>query len=106
MPKPKDPNRLDPGDIADSLLDVIGPIGGLRYKRMFGGVGLYHEDKIFGIVHGEGDIYFKVNDATRDAYVAAQSKVFGKQYYSVPADVLEDDKTLIEWAETAISISK
>ncbi|MNL72007.1 hypothetical protein D3C87_1972480 [compost metagenome] len=59
-----------------------------------------------------GSLYFKVDDKSRREYEAAGSQTLGhtagetvdhslKTYMEVPADVIEDDARLHQWAETA-----
>jgi DNA transformation protein len=94
-------------------LDGFGPI---TPKRMFGGVGLYAADLFFAIVAGDV-LYMKADDTTREAMKRAGAHRFqpfpdrprGKgtmQYYSVPAAVLEDSDTLLDWAKQSIAIAR
>lgn len=94
-------------------LDAVGPI---TPKRMFGGVGLYAGDLFFALVAGDV-LYLKGDDATRGARLAAGARPFqpypnrpkgkGKmQYYSVPAEILEDGDALLKWAQEAVSIAR
>ena len=97
----------------DFVLDQLGALPGLRAKAMFGGRGLYCGDQFFGILD-EGRLYFKVNDATRAAYVGQGMEPFtyeqrGRRmtmnYYEVPPDVLENRVELVAWAERAIQVA-
>ena len=81
-----------------------GPVGDIQVKPMFGSFGLYLEGKFFAIV-ADGRVYFKTNDKTREKYVAAGMKPFQatplqvlKNYYEVPAEVLNDREVLANWA--------
>ena len=80
-------------------------------KRMFGGVGLFREGVMFGLI-AEDRIYFKVDDASRSRYQAAGSAPFeyaaGEKtlgYFEVPAEVIEDPTELGEWARMAIAVA-
>ena len=92
-------------DYALDLLKVLGPVNA---KRMFGDAGIYHNGVFFGLV-ADDTLYFKVDDGNRADYEAAGSgpfRPFGSyamSYYEVPADVLEDNDRLQEWAMKAIS---
>jgi DNA transformation protein len=90
------------------ILDLLKTIGPVNSRRMFGGAGIYHESVFFCLV-ADDTHYFKVDDRNRTDYEAAGSgpfKPFGSyamSYYEVPADVLEDNDRLQEWAMKAIS---
>lgn len=75
---------------------------------MFGGHGLTHDGKFFGIVF-KGRVYFKVSDDTKKDYAEAGSEVFtpakGRNltsFYEVPADIVEAPKRMVEWARDAV----
>ena len=95
------------------VIDQLEELGPVRYKRMFGGAGLYFEDLFFGIV-ADDVLYFKVDDSNRADYEAAGMepfKPFGDkdivmQYYEVPIDVLENKSTLRDWAEKAVRVAE
>jgi DNA transformation protein len=92
----------------DYLIDQLKAFGQVAAKRMFGGAGLYHQGLFFGLV-ADDTLYFKVDDANKADYETAGSgpfRPFGTYavgYYEVPADVLEDNSRLQEWAMKAIS---
>ncbi len=90
--------------------DQLAGLTGLRVRRMFGGHGVYLGGKFFGILHDER-LYFKTNEASRARYLAAGMTVFQpnerqtlKNYFEVPAAVLEDRARLEEWAREAAGI--
>lgn len=82
--------------------------GAIVARRMFGSLGLYHHDTFFGIIH-RGHLYLKTSDATREGYLARGMSPFRpsakqtlKNYYEVPADILEEPDALAEWVEDAL----
>lgn len=93
--------------------DVLSEIP-VKTKGMFGGHGLYHDGKMFGL-EADGKIYFKVNDETRSDYEEADSEPFKysskdkkavtMSYWLVPEDVLEDREKAVEWARKAIRVA-
>jgi DNA transformation protein len=96
---------------ADSFRDyVLEQLGEeASFRAMFGGYGIYHGDRIFGILH-RGRLYFTTGPLTRPEYVKRGMKPFKpnarqtlKTYYEVPADVLEHAETLRVWAQRASS---
>ena len=93
------------------VFERLEQIPGFRSRRMFGGVGLYAGAKFFGLI-AAGRLYFRANEETRVDYVAAGMGYFQptpeqaiKNYYEVPADILEDSDRLVAWAEGAVRIT-
>lgn len=91
------------------IMDQLAELGGVNCRAMFGGCGLYHWGTFFGIIH-KGRLYFKTNQDTRSEYIEQGMGPFRpnekqtlKNYYEVPADVIENQGQLAGWAEKAIS---
>lgn len=95
------------------VLEQLEGLGVVRSRRMFGGVGLYCDDRFFAILD-DNALYFKVDGATRGDYEARGMKPFcpdprkpdrSMGYYQVPADVLEDAEILVAWARKAVRVA-
>jgi DNA transformation protein len=87
----------------DFVLEQLQGLEDVRCVPMFGGFGLYLGERFFGII-GEGKLYFKTNEKTREQYIEygsgpfiASEKQILKNYYEVPIDVLENPDILKEW---------
>ena len=52
------------------LEEMFQPIPGVRFKRMFGGLGVFRDDVMFGLVAYER-LYFKVDDETKPRFAEA-----------------------------------
>ena len=92
----------------DFVLDQLDGLRGVTCSAMFGGYGLYHGEVFFGIVH-KGRLYFKTDDASREAYRTHGMKPFRpnrrqtlKTYYEVPVEIVEDAEQLVAWARQAV----
>lgn len=95
------------GESAAEIVEKLAPIGGITSKRMFGGYGIFHEGKMFGIINTKGERFFKVNETTETRYSDAGSHRHSKMpYFQVPPAVWEDFDALLVWANESISISK
>lgn len=99
-------------DFLEFVLDQLAGMTALRWRRMFGGVGIYQGDDFFAIVD-DGRLYFRVDDATRPRYQESGMGAFRprpdlamESYYEVPVDVLEDDTRLREWAARAVAAQR
>lgn len=97
----------------DFVLDQLGPLGPVVSRRMFGGVGLYHQGVFFGLL-ADDTLFFKVNDRTRPGYEAAGSPRFDPyrdgrasfNYFAVPVHVLEDRELVSAWARDAVEAAR
>jgi len=89
------------------VLDQLSDGGGVTCRAMFGGHGLYRNGKFFAIIH-KGKLYFKTDEKSREAYMEKGMKPFApnkkqtlKNYYEVPAEVIDDPDRLCRWTITA-----
>jgi DNA transformation protein len=93
------------------VLEQLAGLGGVRVIRMFGGIGLYQDQRFFGIITSTDTLYFKVNDANRGDYEARGMSAFrppsrreiSMSYYEVPADTLEDSDECVAWARKSVA---
>lgn len=94
-------------DTIVDLMEKLKTIEGLTFKKMFGGYGLFHNSKMFGIINSKGDSYFKINEQTKPLYLKANSKQHSKMpYFTIPSEVLNDPVLLNKWATESIEVSK
>lgn len=95
------------------FLERLAAIGAVRARPMFGGHGLYLGGVFFGLV-AEGELYFRVDDATVGDYERAGSAPFQpfpdkpsmRTYWSVPERVQRDGDELRAWAERALAAAR
>jgi DNA transformation protein len=94
------------GEFLQYVIEQLAGLEGVSPRRMFGGVGLYSNERIFGLIFGD-ILYFKVNDSNRGDYESrgmnrfrpyADKPLLSMTYYEVPADVLEDADECAAWA--------
>jgi DNA transformation protein len=100
-------------DYLQYVLEQLAGLGGVTPRRMFGAVGLYHEERFFGLISRD-TLYFKVNDSNRGDYESRGMHRFrpfpdkpdwSMTYYEVPADTLEDADECMAWAQKSLSIA-
>lgn len=97
-------------DLAAHYIERLSDWAELSKKPLFGAISLRREHLVFAMVW-KGDLYFKVDDGSCSAYEEADSQPLAytrgtgeqhlKSYWQVPADVLDDDDMLQQWAEKA-----
>ena len=84
----------------------------IRAKNMFGGVGVYSQDRFFALL-ADDELYLKVDDSNRPDFEAlgiGPFRPFGPdgeamQYYPLPGDLLEDIEVLRSWVDKAIAVA-
>lgn len=91
--------------------ELLASIPDLRFRRMFGGLGVFSGDLMFALVAGD-QVYLKTVAETRGAFEAAGSEPFAfdtakgrtaTSYWSLPA-IAEDDAALAQhWAQLALN---
>jgi DNA transformation protein len=97
------------------ILEQLEPLGQLRSRAMFGGVGLYHKDIFFGLLDSGDTLYFKTDPDSLPTYLEHsmtpfevdlktnnQGKTSQYSYYSVPIEIIEDQEELVIWARRAV----
>jgi DNA transformation protein len=100
-----------PDKLTTYLLELLAPLGPISAKRMFGGVGLFHNGLMFGLI-ARDELFFKIGDANRPAYEAAGESPFTYEtkngtntlgsYWRCPPDLLDEAETFQSWARQAI----
>jgi DNA transformation protein len=95
------------------LDELLSKLTGITYKRMFGAIGLYYQQRFFAIFEDDR-LYFKRGQHTAalfDEYDLPQFTYPTKQglrtleYYEVPESVLHDFNELKRWIELAAANS-
>ncbi|VAX34988.1 hypothetical protein MNBD_UNCLBAC01-255 [hydrothermal vent metagenome] len=99
-------------EFVEYIKELFGfSLGTLKEGKFFGGFAFKSGSKQFAMIM-DNTLYFCVNDRTRPKYEALGMEPFSyatkkrrvnvKKYYSVSADLFEDNEKLIEWAKEAI----
>jgi DNA transformation protein len=94
------------------ILEQLRYVGPVTARSMFGGAGLYCDGLFFGLIDDDV-LFFKVDDSNRPDFEAAGMEPFrpygdhrAMQYYTVPADVVEDPDRLRQWADAALAVAR
>ena len=89
------------------LLPRLMPLGAVSSKKMFGGYGLFHGGKMFGLITSGAELFLKVDDSNRARFQRARAPQHGKMsYFRVPKAVMADDGKLLEWARSAVEVAR
>ena len=93
--------------MANQFKDSLEAIGGIIIKKMFGGHGIFHEGKMFGIVDSNGNCYLKADETNRIDFEEKGAEQHGKMpYFSIPTEVFQNKEDLLAWAKKSIAASK
>lgn len=93
----------------DWFCELLGSLGPVSARRMFGGWGLFHDGRMFALV-AEDVLYLKVDEVSREAFAAAGSAPFvyrsargegAMGYWRAPDDALDDPESMLPWARLA-----
>lgn len=91
------------------LEELFAPLGGVRFRRMFSGFGVYRDELMFALV-SDGVLYLKADEATRPAFeaegvgpfrYAARGKTVSLSYWRLPERLFDDPDEFREWALAA-----
>ncbi len=98
-------------ELAEHIIDMLEPLGNIKLRPMFGGAGIYYGATMFGLIADDA-VYFKVDDANKDDYLAANCEPFSylrkgkptylKSYYQLPDEVLENPDDAIVWGRSSV----
>ena len=98
-------------DFLEYIIDQLSEWGGVTSRKLFGGAGLYRDNKMFGLV-ADNVVYLKVDKTSKDKFILAGSSPFKPfpnrptimSYFELPPDILENPEALIEWSKESLSI--
>lgn len=100
-------------DYREFVLEQLGRVAPVTFRKMFGGVGVYSGGYFFALMDDDS-LYFKVDDTNRGDFVSRgmgpfmpygdDSHVMG--YYEVPAEVIEDGDELRAWMTKAVNVAR
>jgi DNA transformation protein len=95
------------------ILEQLAGVRDLRSRRMFSGVGLYSGELFFSLIHDD-TLFFKTDGSTSADYIARGMPRFMPfperpaavlAYHQVPADIIEDNETLQNWARKSVAVA-
>jgi DNA transformation protein len=101
-------------DRIEQALELLGGLGPLRPKRMFGAVGIYCDELFFAVLD-EDNLYFKVDGETEDRFREAGSEPFSFEtrdgeiavmsYWRMPETGWDDPDEAKTWARLGVEAS-
>ena len=90
-----------------TIIKNLSSLNGISTKKMFGGYGIFHEDKMFGLIDSKGNCFLKANEENKEDYLSSGGEQHSRMpYYSISEEILNDTDKLLPLAQFAIQISK
>ena len=84
--------------------DLLSPLGGLSTRKMFGGLGIYHDGAIFALLSSAGQLFIKTDTALAAELAAEGSTQFHNMpYWSMPEAALDDPEVALNWAQRSLT---
>ncbi|HJM75213.1 MAG TPA: TfoX/Sxy family protein [Dehalococcoidia bacterium] len=97
----------DVGEFAEQIVDELSEIGEMTWRKMFGGVGVLVDEKIFALIDSDARLHLQVDDSNRARYEAVEAEKHSRMpYFTVPEDVVEDNAALTDWASQSVAIAR
>jgi DNA transformation protein len=96
-------------EFVEFVLEQMASFGRVRARAMFGGYGIYMDDRIFAIIVDDR-LYFRADTATRGEFEARglgpftyvmRGKPVAMPYFEAPPEVFEEPDTMRYWAQMA-----
>jgi len=106
----KESNKALGSPFVHHVMDQLTFIEGLRGRVMFGGVGIFQNDRMFAIIL-KGVLYLKSDEHSKVAFesrgcpaffYASRGKSVRLSYYEAPPEVFEDQDALREWVNRSL----
>lgn len=102
------------GEFLDFACELFSGLGAVRFRRMFGGAGLYASEVMFALV-ADDVIYLKGDDVLAAALEARGCEPFmftpksgepqPMRYWRLPEEALDDEETARLWGRRALDVA-
>jgi len=98
-------------DFAEFVKELFAPLGAIRTRRMFGGVGVYCDERMFALI-ADDELYLKTDDETLALFEAEGLQPFvfetkdGEKgvmrYRRAPESVFDDPDEAAAWGRLGV----
>lgn len=88
----------------NQITDLLQSIGNISSKKMFGGYGIFHDGKMFGMIDSKAVVYFKIGESDIAAFEKKGATKHSKMpYHAVPDSIFKKSGELTIWAKKSIA---
>ena len=96
-------------DYRDFILDHLSQVEDIMPRRMFGGLDLFKDSVMFGIISSMDGFYIRVDNINQPDFEALSVEPFRPNqggemtmaYFQVPVEIVDDPERLAIWADKA-----
>ncbi|MBP7065130.1 TfoX/Sxy family protein [Ferrovibrio sp.] len=101
-------------DFMEHAAELFAPLGPIAVRRMFGGAGVYCRGVMFALIVDD-TLYLKADAETKGDFEArgvgpfvytGKGKPVAMSYWQLPAEVIDEPETLLEWARKAYAVAR
>jgi DNA transformation protein and related proteins len=99
----------------EAVVELFEQFGPVHCKRMFGGLGIYAGELMFGLV-ADGEIFLKIDADSQPRFADAGSSPFSytrrdgrsamMSYWRLPSEALDDPERAAEWAKLGLEAAR
>lgn len=100
------------GEYRDFVMELLGPLGPVSPRGMFGGTGIFYDTLMFGLVIDDR-LYLKVDERNRPdyedegmepfTYVSRNGRRAVMSYWEVPERLFDEPEEMRLWGEKAVA---
>ena len=99
----------------EQLAELFAPLGGVGFRRMFGGTGIFKDGLMFAMLNGDGVLWFKGDAETAPAFAAEgceqwtpnmRGRVHPMPYWRAPERLFDEPEEFAEWARRAYEVAR
>lgn len=95
------------------IQDQLNDFDSITYKKMFGGIGVFYNGKMFALINSKDVFHLKADESNRQQYEEQGMEPMGSKgngkggmpYFQVPVEILEDKTELKTWVQQSINIA-
>ncbi|WP_299133487.1 TfoX/Sxy family protein [uncultured Amaricoccus sp.] len=101
-----------PSDARALIEELFEGVGAISTRRLFGGLAIYSDGRVFALMMSDGGLFLKARDALAEAlaaegstpfsYARKDGRVVAVGYWSLPQDALDDPEAAVAWARRAL----
>lgn len=93
------------------VLEQMSLLGAVRARRMFGGHGIFFDDRMFALL-ADDRLYLKVDSESRGEFAALKlspfvyeknGKTLALNYFEAPPEVFDDREVMQLWSQKAVA---
>lgn len=98
-------------EFREFVAELLEPVGRVELRRMFGGLGVFRDGLMFGLIFQE-TLYLKADAINRPAFeaVGAQPFTYGRKdgrraslnYMELPEALYDEPERAVDWARGAV----